>query len=509
MYNNILWHNRSFFWSIDNSVDPPGFGLFSTPNAYSPFVYRDLAVLGTPNAGHYENNWTDTPDKLNPVNSILTSTTGYAASNVSADPGFVGEYLNAARGQTIGLPEPKTTIGTAPAFDEGGNFIDVWFGPLTPTGNYHLQSGSPAVDAGMSFPPLTPITDFDGEARAGPIDIGADERVVIPVADLSITKSDGVSSVTIGGPVNYTIVVSNAGPNAITGAAMQDAVPAAVIGVTWTCTATAGSSCNGASGSGNTINRSGINLLNGGSVTFVVSGTIGASASTLPALNNTATVSALPGTDPNPANNTATDSDSIVVPPPPPLPAVTLRDDFNRANANTLGGNWSQATFPIIGIAIRVNANQGAAAFMGNAYWNVPAAGFGNKQGASFGIANATLNGDALILKATGATALGVAPNFIRVSYTGGTVVVATTTNYGLGTTSSTTINNANSTFVAGDTLTAVADATGTVNVWKNATFVGAVTLPNVALWTTGGGRVGMQLPAGARVDNFRGATVP
>jgi hypothetical protein len=47
------------------------------------------------------------------------------------------------------------------------------------------------------------------------------------------------------------------------------------------------------------------------------------------------------------------------------------------------------------------------------------------------------------------------------------------------------------------------------VNVWKNATFVGAVTLPNVALWTTGGGRVGMQLPAGARVDNFRGATVP
>ena len=41
-------------------------------------------------------------------------------------------------------------------------------------------------------------------------------------------------------------------------------------------------------------------------------------------------------------------------------------------------------------------------------------------------------------------------------------------------------------------------------------TLIGTRTLPNVALWTTGGGRIGMQLPGGgARVDDFAGGTVP
>jgi hypothetical protein len=120
------------------------------------------------------------------------------------------------------------------------------------------------------------------------------------------------------------------------------------------------------------------------------------------------------------------------------------------------------------------------------------------------------LNGDSLILKATGTVTLGVAQNFIRVNYTGaGNVVVSTTTNFGVGTTSSVTLNNANSTFANGDTMTALVDATGALTVWKNTTLVGTVTLPNVALWTTGGGRIGIDLQAGARVDNFAGGTVP
>ena len=39
------------------------------------------------------------------------------------------------------------------------------------------------------------------------------------------------------------------------------------------------------------------------------------------------------------------------------LPSVTGLDSFNRANANTLGGNWSQTTLAGAS-AIRVNANQ-------------------------------------------------------------------------------------------------------------------------------------------------------
>jgi hypothetical protein len=95
-------------------------------------VYSDLAVLGTLHQGTWPNYTDGGADKLNPVNSILTSTTGYAGSNSSTAPGFVAQYFNGAQGQTIQQPELTTSIATAGAFDEGGNWIDVRFGPLTP-----------------------------------------------------------------------------------------------------------------------------------------------------------------------------------------------------------------------------------------------------------------------------------------------------------------------------------------------------------------------------------------
>jgi hypothetical protein len=189
-----------------------------------------------------------------------------------------------------------------------------------------------------------------------------------------------------------------------------------------------------------------------------------------------------------------------------------LLDNFNRPNSNTLGSNWSQLLFG--GAAIRVNSQQAVANSAGNAYWNVPSSGFGAWQGAAFTFANTPVNNTSLLLKVTGTPViLGVAPSFIAVTYrttAGGQVVVSTTTNYGL-------TQTAQATFVGvsianGDVLSAVADATGTVYVWKTSgvttTFVGSVTIPGAGFWT-GSGRIGLQLPVTARVDNFSGATLP
>jgi hypothetical protein len=130
--DNIVWHNRSFYWTIDNTTVPATFGL--VPNvaaAGQPAVYSDLAVLGTAAQGTWPGYVNAGADKLNPMHSILTDTTGYDASNSSTAPGFVAQYFNGDRGQTIGQPELTTSIATAGAFDEGGNWIDVRFGPLT------------------------------------------------------------------------------------------------------------------------------------------------------------------------------------------------------------------------------------------------------------------------------------------------------------------------------------------------------------------------------------------
>ncbi|MFN0145908.1 MAG: beta strand repeat-containing protein, partial [Dehalococcoidia bacterium] len=127
-------------------------------------------------------------------------------------------------------------------------------------------------------------------------------------ADLAITKTDGVTTVAVGGTTTYTIVASNAGPSNVTAATVADTFPAAISGATWTCVGAGGGTCTGA-GSGNLSDT--VNLPSGGSVTYTVVATISGAASP-GTLVNTATVSSA-ATDPAPANNSATDTDTLVV----------------------------------------------------------------------------------------------------------------------------------------------------------------------------------------------------
>jgi uncharacterized repeat protein (TIGR01451 family) len=383
--------------------------------------------------------------------------------------------------------------------------------PPSLLGNYHLPgSGSPAFNLGAASKNSlsAPAYDIDKQARPalGGFDSGADEYPDV-ITDLSISKTDGQLNTDPGSAVNYTIVVTNYGPGTASGATVTDTLPASLTVGSWTCTASVGSSC-AVTGSGN--NRGGtITLLNGGSATFTANTTLASNASGT--LFNTATVAVASGTtDSNPNNNTATDLDSII----PALPLINILDNFNRANSNNLGGNWSQALGGGGAGALRVNTQMAAANVLGNAYWNVPSGGFGSKQGAAFTFANAPINNTNLILKASGTPLVAsVAPNFISVSYRstgGGQVLVTTSTNYGL--TQATRANFDNVGFAIGDTLSAVVDATGTVSVWKTSgastTFLGSVTIPGSGFWT-GTGRIGLQLPNGARIDDFRGGNLP
>jgi uncharacterized repeat protein (TIGR01451 family) len=135
-----------------------------------------------------------------------------------------------------------------------------------------------------------------------------DTLTLTPTADLSVTKSDDQGAghtAAPGRPVVYTVVVSNPGPSAVTGAAVADNLPAGVTGDSWTAAASSGASVAGASGTGNIATT--VNLLPGASVTFTITAATDPSATGT--LANTATVSAPQGvTDPNAANNSATDT---------------------------------------------------------------------------------------------------------------------------------------------------------------------------------------------------------
>ncbi|ULR91371.1 DUF11 domain-containing protein [Comamonas sp. B21-038] len=129
----------------------------------------------------------------------------------------------------------------------------------------------------------------------------------VPLADLSVTQTEGVTTAIAGGSVTYTITASNAGPSDAIGATVADTFPASLT-ATWTCAGSGGGTCT-ASGSGNIHDT--VNLPAGGSVTYTASAVLSAAATG--SLSNTATVAAPAGvTDPNPGNNSATDTDTIV-----------------------------------------------------------------------------------------------------------------------------------------------------------------------------------------------------
>ncbi len=132
----------------------------------------------------------------------------------------------------------------------------------------------------------------------------------VPHADLSITKTDGVSNVTVGQQTTYTIQAMNSGPEDVL-AIVSDPLPSRLTGATWTCVGTNGGSCT-ANGTGS-INDV-VDLPVGGSVWYTLQASVTPGSST--PLLNTATVSPN-GIDAAPGNNSATDTDTILQPVSP------------------------------------------------------------------------------------------------------------------------------------------------------------------------------------------------
>jgi hypothetical protein len=165
--NNVVWHNRAFFWRSDPAAAPPLQGLVPDIGAGEAPVYWDLGVLGQgPGLA------------LHPEHCLLTDPAGLSSTNFSGDPRFVAEYANGDRVLSVTAPGTPSSMQTFAAFDEAGNFLSVEYGPLTPRGDYHLQPGSPALGAALGA--AAPAADFDLEPRPQPAgtppDVGADER---------------------------------------------------------------------------------------------------------------------------------------------------------------------------------------------------------------------------------------------------------------------------------------------------------------------------------------------
>lgn len=195
------------------------------------------------------------------------------------------EWLGATMNSTVG--NPGVIVAESAGWGQFEARIDALAG-LNSEVQFHLDSDTTVVLAGAA------IDDVSVTAC----------RALS--ADLSISKDDGVTDAVPGEQVVYSIVASNAaGGDDVSDATIVDTFPAA-LACNWTCTGSGAATCT--AGGAGSINDVAV-IPAGEAVTYTATCDIASSATG--SLSNTATVASAID-DPDPANNSDTDDDTLV-----------------------------------------------------------------------------------------------------------------------------------------------------------------------------------------------------
>jgi hypothetical protein len=260
--NDVFWQNRDYYIAVGG----PGTGTQNQQNLVSLYNgstatlapsqtttgactaanYWDIGVRGDTGPGNHNSTIT-----LAPSFSVLTNSSenGLGTNDQNSNPNVVTQYCNGSRiipeAGTAGagwqvppgisdatVPNPIFNLSPNATVDEGNNWVNISWGPLTMSnpvtatsttstalGNYSITPGSPAVNNGTASG--APTSDFFGNSRpqgAG-FDIGAVELAAPPSATASVT----------GGPLAFgnvatgttsaarTLTLHNTGAGPLTG----------------------------------------------------------------------------------------------------------------------------------------------------------------------------------------------------------------------------------------------------------------------------------------------------
>ena len=216
-----------------------------------------------------------------------------------------GPSTASAIGLTEVLPDDLTDVTFAPSAGDYDAASGNWSGLTIPAGGTAtliVTATVPADQLGAVINTVV-VDPPDGTSDPDPSNNTAiDQNPTDVEADLAVTKDLDTTDPTPGGPVAWTIVVTNEGTGVAIDAAVSDPIVSMVHDVTWTCSATGSivAACGTNSGLGDLATV--VSLLPGDTATFKVNGTLAADAHG--ELANTARVR-LDG-DPDATDNSAT-----------------------------------------------------------------------------------------------------------------------------------------------------------------------------------------------------------
>ncbi len=230
------------------------------------------------------------PREVNPPNDLMVSSWDWVcAGSTGGASGCTGSLgLSADFSDLVNLP-----AGASITYQVTANILSSAEGDLVNTATISMPAG------------IIEPTPADNTAT--------DTDIQESHADLSVTKDDGVTIISPGEVITYTIVVSNISPSDVSGAVVGDLIPAEIDSWTWDCSAvppTGGASgCDGVTDSTADFNDT-VNLPASSSITYQVTARTSPSASGT--LTNQVTIAVPTGViEDNPADNTASDADGF------------------------------------------------------------------------------------------------------------------------------------------------------------------------------------------------------
>ena len=276
-------------------------------------------------------------------NAVFTDPviTGLNVSSVTCGTPINGAVCPVVASTTVALMQGAGIV--IPSLPNTGSVT------FTVTGTVAGDAPSPLVNTATVTPPPGVTDPTPGNNTP------SDSSNVQPVADISVTKTDGATSVNAGGATTYTIVVSNAGPSAANNTVFSDPSVAGLSVTSVTCgTPTGGAVCPTAANTTVALMQgAGIvipTLPANSSVTFTVTGNVALGAAT-PLVNTAKAVTPVGVNDPTDptrtgaGNNSGTDSNTVN---PPGGVTVKVYIDRNRDSVD-------QGTDPgLSGVAVEV-----------------------------------------------------------------------------------------------------------------------------------------------------------
>ena len=202
-----------------------------------------------------------------------------------------------ASGGTCVSPSGAGNINAAVNLPVSGSVV------VTAVCNISAAATGSLINTAAVAPPLGITDPTPGNNSA------SDSDTLAPKADVALTITDNRAFVQVGESLNYLINVSNAtGPSNVT-ATVTDVLPTELASGSWVCTPSGGAAC--ANGTGNTLSDN-ATLPVGGQASYLYSATV-QPGSPDDVISNSASAVLVAGTDPNPANNSASDTPQDII----------------------------------------------------------------------------------------------------------------------------------------------------------------------------------------------------